>query len=348
MEQLLAGKSLGFWFDASRKAALGQSITPYILGALLGISTLLYGGNTVGDVGIGLLLAVAGLLGVAFAHSGLNLFDDYFDSKGGAVKRREEMQDGGMRARMGKCHYLKDGDVTLKDTRRVAIFFIAVGLVVGALIFAIRGWEILIFAGIALVLGLAYAGPPLRLSYHGLGELLVGFIFGPLVVIASYFVVCARIDPIAVCASIPTGLLVANILNAHAIMDYGPDKAANRTTFAILLGSEKAGFVGSIVLMVLAYAAVAGGVVMGYLPVLSAIVVFTLPLAWKLVTLLSQYVNKADAPFEPQWWMGPFGNWERVTGIGIDWFMCRWYLARNLVMVTVLLLALAGLTPWYL
>ncbi|MDR3289034.1 MAG: prenyltransferase, partial [Peptococcaceae bacterium] len=295
-----------------------------------------------------LLLAVAGMFGVGFAHSGFNLFDDYFDSKNGAVKRRQEMQDGGMRARMGKCSYLAAGGVTLADTRRVATFFIGLGLLLGALILAIRGWEVLLFAGVTLVLGLAYAGSPLRLSYHGLGELLVGVVLGPLVVTAAYFVVCGRIDALAVWVSIPIGLLVANILNAHAIMDFGADKAAGRTTFAILLGSEKAGFAASVVMVVLAYAAVVAGVTLGSLPLFSLAVFLTLPVAMTFIRLLYQYVQGDASALEPRKWMGPFDHWETVKERGTDWFMCRWFLSRNLVMFAVLCLALAGLTPWYL
>jgi 1,4-dihydroxy-2-naphthoate octaprenyltransferase len=199
-----------------------------------------------------------------------------------------------------------------------------------------------------LVLGILYAGPPLRLSYHGLGELLVGFIFGPLVVCAAYYVTCARIDPIAIWASVATGLLVANILNAHAIMDFGPDKAAERTTFAILLGSEKAGFVASVTMVVLAFVCVAVGVVMGQLPILSVIVVLAAPIAVQFVRMMHKYIKDEAVDFEPKKWMGPFTNWAAIKEYGIDWFMSRWLLARNLVMTFVLLLAVASLTPWYL
>jgi 1,4-dihydroxy-2-naphthoate octaprenyltransferase len=234
-----------------------------------------------------------------------------------------------------------------------------------------RGWEVLIFAGIALVLGLAYAGPPLRLSYHGLGELIVGIIFGPLVVGAAFYVAVGYITPLAWWLPIPMGLLVANVLNAHAIMDFGPDKAANRITFSILLGSQQRGYMANIVMMVLAYAAILLGVLLGQLPFASLLAFITLPLAFAFTKSLAIYVRcvtpikegkwsaeqaeaakraeaQAVAAFFPQKWMGPFGNWDRIKSFGIDWFMMRWLLSRNIVMEMVPLLALASLTPWYL
>jgi 1,4-dihydroxy-2-naphthoate octaprenyltransferase len=298
-------------------------------------------------VAISLLLAVAGLVGVAYAHLGLNLFDDYFDYRGGAVARREELQEGGMRSRMGKCAYLKTG-VTLSDTRKVAILFLVIASVLGMLVFAIRGWEVLIFAGCAFVLGIAYAGPPLRLSYHGLGELVVGIILGPLVVISAYFVVCGRVDPLAVFVSIPTGLLAMNILNAHATMDFESDKAAHRTTFAVLTGSQKAGAFSSVILVVLSYSVVLVGALLGFLPWLTLAVLFTLPMAIGFSRLLLRYAKDNAAPFVYRRWMGPMEHWDRIVERGTDWFMIRWYLSRNLLMAFVLILTVTGLSPWYL
>ncbi|MDR1082300.1 MAG: prenyltransferase [Coriobacteriales bacterium] len=359
MVGLLAGKTFKFWYAAARPASLGQSLTPYVLGAVLALGSLLYQGTwslafgygaqgllSVQGVALGLLLAVAGLIGVACAHLGLNLLDDYFDYRGGAVARRKELQEGGMRARMGKCAYLDQG-ATLGDTRRVAIMFIAVALVSGGFILAIRGWEVLIFAGCALVLGLAYAGPPLRLSYHGLGEVVIGVIFGPLVVIASYFVICGHIDSVAVWASIPTGLLALNIVHTHAIMDFGPDKAAKRTTLAVLLGSPKTAALFGAIFIGLAYGTVITGVALGFLPVLSLLVLLTIPMAVELVRLVLRYADDPASTFSYRRWMGPMEHWDAIVARGVDWFMIRWYLSRNLLMAFVVILAVAGLTPFY-
>jgi 1,4-dihydroxy-2-naphthoate octaprenyltransferase len=351
---MLAGRSLTFWHNAARPHALGQSLAPYLLGTVLALGTVTQQGMQgvlgvlgVQPVAIGLLLAAAGIIGVAYAHLGLNLFDDYFDYRGGAVARREELLEGGMRSRMGKCAYLKTG-VTLSDTRKVAILFLAIAGALGLLICAVRGWEVLLFAACALLLGIAYSGPPLRLSYHGLGELVVGIVLGPLVVISAYFVVCGRVDPLAVFVSLPTGLLAMNILNAHAVMDLESDKAANRTTFAVLVGSQKAGALSSVALVVLSYGVVLAGVLLGFLPWMVLLVLLTLPMAVGFFRLMLSYARDNAAPFAYRRWMGPMENWERVVERGTDWFMIRWYLSRNLLMAFVLILAVTGLSPWYL
>jgi len=348
---MLAQQDLKFWMRAARPQSFGQSGMPYVMGALLGLSVLLYSGTaTPLTIGIALLMGVLGMAGIIFAHAGMNLFDDYFDMKKGAVEQRDELIDGGFRARLGKCGYLKDGSVTLADTKRVASLFVIVALIIGAVIFAVRGWEVLIFAGITLVLGFSYAGPPLRLSYRGFGELVIGIIFGPVLVIAAAFVVSGQITMLAIFSSIPIGLLVANIVHMHAVMDFGPDKAAQRKTLPILLGSERAGVMANVVFVVLAQAIVLAGVVLGYLPVVALLAVLTYPLTIVFIQWALSYAHSKgqdETPFQPQKWMGQFGDWEGYRKAGLDWFMARWLLARNLVAQMTLVLVIAAFTPWY-
>jgi len=368
MKSLFAGQDFKFWYKAARPISFGQSITPYVLGALLGLSTLLYAGTdlTVSVLGLsiqskaliivfGLAVGIIGLAGVILAHAGMNLLDDYFDMKKGAVARREELLDGGFRARLGKCEYLKDGAVTLSDTKRAALFFLVLALSFGFLIFALRGWEVLIFAGITLVLGVFYAGPPLRLSYRGFGELVIGFLFGPVLVTAASFLVSGQITPLALFCSVPIGLLVANIVQIHAVMDYKPDLKADRKTLPILLGSERAGVTVNVIFVVIAQGVILLGIALGVLPIAALLAVLTYPLTLVFIKLALDYVKNKDsakeAAFEPQKWMGNYGDWDNYKKGGLDWFMARWLTAQNLVMQTTLVLAIAALVSppnWYL
>jgi 1,4-dihydroxy-2-naphthoate octaprenyltransferase len=359
MKLLLAGQSFKFWLKAARPISFGQSVMPYILGALLGLSAVIDLG--IHNISLGIFVGILGVIGVILAHAGMNLIDDYFDMKKGAVTQREELLEGGFRARLGKCAYLKDGSVNLDDLKRVAIFFLGLALAISAVIFALRGWEVLIFAGVTLVLGISYAGPPLRLSYRGFGELVIAFIFGPVLVTAASFLVSGQITALALFCSVPIGLLVANIVNIHAVMDYGPDVAANRKTLPIIMGSERAGVITSVSFVIVAQLSILLGILLGVLPLAALLIMLTYPLSFVFIRLAVRYPEEKEQgatgsaktevqsfTFKLHRWMGSYGNWEKYEKDGLAWFMARWITARNLVMQVTLVLALSAFTPWYL
>ena len=60
-------------------------------------------------------LALLAMIGVAFAHLSLNLFDDYFDYKNAQQGDRGALEREGFRARTVKCPDLQNGTVTPKQ-----------------------------------------------------------------------------------------------------------------------------------------------------------------------------------------------------------------------------------------
>ena len=352
----MAKQGLKFWLEASRKAALGQSLTPYILGLLFAIAAWIYN-PAVPFHPLGLVLGLLGFVGVGSAHTGVNLLDDYFDYTKGAVAQREALIDGGFRARLHKCAYIESGKATLEETRNTGWFFITFAMICGViilvlgLIFLAYDWRYLTaFIVLGFILGVMYSGPPLRLSYHGFGEVVVGIVFGALIAIPAYYICTARIDADIVWASIPCGLLTMNIVNTHAIMDFESDKAANRITFVILLGSKMAGFWVDIVLLLASYGCIVAGVLLGGLPLPTLLFLATLPVAGGFLRLVRLYVTNPEQEETPKWWMGGFKLWDAYKQAGIEWFMLRWALARNLLIQFVMIVAITNLLGfgWYL
>ena len=58
-------------------------------------------------------------------------------------------------------------------------------------------------------------------------------------------------------------------------------------------------------------------------------VFLTLPIATKLQKSIKDYINIKDVKFIPRWYYGPFENWDKIKENKIDFFMYRFYLARN-------------------
>lgn len=324
---------IGFWYNNARPKALPQSMLPALLAVCM----------AAGSPDFSLPLALLAVAGVLFGHLGMNLFDDYFDYRKKGTEYRDKMAGEGIRARIAKCSYLTSGAATLSQLRVACLTFSFVALGLGALIFWFRGEYIVWIALVTAVLGISYSGAPLRLSYHGWGELEVGFIFGPLLMTGVYYSAAGTVTPAVLFVSFPVGLLVANILYTHSILDYEPDKKAGKMTLAVLLRDKKRMLAVLFLLLFCPFAVLAWGIVRGELSAYYWAIFITLPMAYSLFRLMIEFVRDPHRVFMPKFWMGPMTNWENIRKIGIDWFMIRWLLARNLLSFFCLIILIINL-----
>lgn len=325
-------KFIKFWFINTRYHALAQSLLP----ALLAVS-LAYGRENFSPV-----LALLAVIGVELAHMAINLFDDYFDYRHQNSGYREAMAREGMRARIAKCPYLTSGQANLSQLLAVCVGLAGLAVLCGLPIFIARGAPIVWLVVATGLLGLAYSGWPLRLSYRGLGELQIGLVFGPLMMGGVYYSACGSFSPSLLLISVPIGLLVMNIVYTHAIMDVEPDKRVGKMTMAVLVGSSFARLTVLALVLAIPYAMVAAGVGAKSLPPANLLALLTLPLAIALFKYMLQYVRDPVRPVSRRFWMGPMSRWEVVTKNGIEWFMVRWYMARNLLLFFCLSAMVAG------
>lgn len=309
------------WFINARPTALPQSLLP----SLLAFSMAVYAFDFTWCLGC---IAVVGL---ACAHLGLNLFDDYFDFKKKKSDYREELVHEGFRARIGKSPYLTSGEATLKQLLTACVAFCGIAVLLGSIVLYFRGVTILYIVLITAFLGLFYSAPPLRLSYHGFGELLIGLIFGPLNMIGTYYAACGEINNKIILVSIPVGLLVMNIVYIHSILDFAADKKIGKKTLAVLLNNTTAMLIVLFFVIFLPFCIIAYGIFADYLSPYYWFVFLTFPLAVSLFYMMIEFVKNPERKFSHRFWMGPFNNWERIQKIGIDWFMIRWLSARNLL-----------------
>ena len=309
------------WIKNARPIALPQSLLP-------GILALCLAGQM---TGFNIWLGILAVLGVVAGHLAMNLFDDYFDYKVKESGYRDTLNRKGFRARIAKCIYLTSGQANLKQLLIACISFGIVALTIGTIIWYFRGNFILWIAMIIAVVGISYSGPPLRLSYHGLGELVIGFVFGPLLMTGVFYASCGHWDYSYLFVSVPVGMLVTNIVYSHAIMDYEPDKEVGKMTFAVLLRSKKNMLLFHQLLVNSAYILIIIGILFGFLSPFYGLLFLSYPLAIYQQYLMIQFVKNPDRSFSPQWWMGPMGDWKGMKAAGLDWFMIRWLSARNLL-----------------
>lgn len=88
-------------------------------------------------------------------------------------------------------------------------------------------------------LGYAYQGPPLRLGYQGLGEILCFFSFGPLAVSAAYYSQTQTWSATALLASLILGISTTLILFCSHFHQVEDDIAAGKRSPIVRLGTER-------------------------------------------------------------------------------------------------------------
>ena len=116
---------------------------------------------------------------------------------------------------------------------------------------------------------------------------------GILPVMGAYFVQTGEYSWPLVIASIPSGILVHNLLLLNEFPDVEADKKAVRKTLPITIGKNRASIFYSVMTAVV-YLWIIGGVVAGVTPVFSLLGLLTIPLGIKAIrgSLQSQDMSK--------------------------------------------------------
>ena len=67
-----------------------------------------------------------------------------------------------------------------------------------------------------------------------------------------------------------------------------------------------------------------------------------------LIVSTWKFINNLPRNDQPRWWMGPMGNWPAYVEAGIDWFLFRWLMARNICTFFCLIVIIVFLLVMFL
>jgi 1,4-dihydroxy-2-naphthoate octaprenyltransferase len=174
------------------------------------------------------------LVGAVFVHLATNMLNDNFDFRSGndlQVRHQNPFAGGG--------RVLTQGVLNVNAHLSVALGFLVAASAIGLYLVLQVGLTLLWIGLAGVAVALFYVGPPLRLAYYGVGELLVGLSFGPLLVLGTYFVQTQRLDSGPFLLSISLGLLVTAILWINEFPDVEADVAVGKRTLMARLGYER-------------------------------------------------------------------------------------------------------------
>jgi len=186
------------------------------------------------------------LLGASLIQIATNMLNDYFDFKSGndfQVKHQNPFAGGG--------RVLTAGLIKPSTHLLVSSICLVVGCLIGFYFIYMFGLNLLFWLGlVGAVSSIFYVGPPFKLAYRGVGELIVGLNFGPVMVLGAYYVQTGTLSLVPFLASIPIGLLIAAVLWINEFPDMDADGAVGKKTLVLRLGYSKSigVYIGMIVL----------------------------------------------------------------------------------------------------
>ena len=278
------------WLVISRAGVLPMTLTA---GAVAGLLAVRHHGFAAGWYA----LAFAGIV---LAHVSNNLLNDLFDTEVGLDTRDYPRA-------LYAPHPILSGMIDRAGLLRAAVAVNLADVAILIVLVAARGWIVLALGLAGVALNIAYTAPPLRLKKRGLGELDVLVVWGPLMIVGTYYAAVGTIPWHIWPASIPYGLLCTAVLMGKHIDKLPWDQAAGVRTLPVILGEARARVVTE-ALMVAFYLAIVGCVIARALPWTALAVFGALPLLWRALKWLRRPKPAAPPRGFPVWplWFAAF------------------------------------------
>ena len=283
------------WLVITRAAVFSMTVTSGLIGGLLAVGAA----QLTGEVSVNWGLLALAVVGLVVAHAANNMINDYFDLEGGIDT------DDYVRA-LYAPHPILSGWVTKRQLGTAILLMNAIDLAILAFFITQRGPLVIPFALGGLFVSVFYVAPPIRLKHIGLGEPGVFIVWGPLMVVGTFFVATGEIPGWAWIASLPYAILVTTVLFGKHIDKIEADKKKGVRTMPVLLGERNARLVAR-ALMIAFYPIVLGAVAVGWIGPWVALVILGIP---RLLTTLKTYsVPRPESPPHsyvgwPLWFVG--------------------------------------------
>ena len=237
------------------------------------------------------------LLGGSLLHIGTNTSNDYFDHKSGTDELNYNYSNVGLN---GGSRSIQMGLISSKGMLTVAIITFALSAIVGIPLIQKAGLPILWLGLIGFLSGLFYTAPPFRFSSRsGLGELVIGLNFGPLMVAGSALVQTGILLPEAFFVGIPIGFLIAAVVYVNEFPDHNSDKATGKNTLIVVFGPEKAR-AGYVALVLGAFVSIIILAINGTIPILALSSLLAAYFGIRAIQTLYKYYN--DRLLQPANW----------------------------------------------
>jgi 1,4-dihydroxy-2-naphthoate octaprenyltransferase len=215
------------WWRLSRIPFLSVGMLPLILGFILA-----WRWGYKGPVGLYLLSATAVILIMWMTY----YLGEWNDLEGDRINHNFNRFSGGSRVLVEEV-----------IPARVS-FLLGYGCLAGAILLVFYIYlqyqsdlRTLLLGGVGIFFGFFYSNKPIRWSYRGLGEILIGFCYGWLPIAAGFFLFTGFFSPQIFLLSIPVGLSIFNVILINEFPDEDADRAIGKKNLVVRFGKERMG-----------------------------------------------------------------------------------------------------------
>lgn len=140
-----------------------------------------------------------------------------------------------------------EGKLTVKQAKMTALLTYIPAVMIGLVIVFFREFNVLWPGLLGVGISVLYSIPPFKFAYRGLGEAAVGFTFGPLLMTGMNILLTGALDIKVALASVPVGILIANVLWINQFPDYEVDKKGNKKNWVVRLGKKTASYIHGLI-----------------------------------------------------------------------------------------------------
>jgi 1,4-dihydroxy-2-naphthoate octaprenyltransferase len=215
------------WWKLSRIPFLSVGILPLILGFILA-----WRWGYRGPSELYLLSVTAAILIMCMTY----YLGEWNDLEGDRINQNFNRFSGGSRV-------LVEGVLPARISLRLGYGCLAGAILTVSYIYLQYrpDFRTLLLGGLGIVFGFFYSSKPIRWSYRGLGEILIGFCYGWLPIATGFFLFTGFFSSQVLLLSIPVGFSIFNVILINEFPDEQADRAIGKRTLVVRFGKERMG-----------------------------------------------------------------------------------------------------------
>jgi len=289
------------WLVIARACVFSMTLTSGIIGALLALE---FGDHFGWRQLVYALLAIIGLLA---AHATNNLINDYVDTRRGVDT--EDYPRG-----QYSTHPLLGGLTTPNRLLIGAAILTLLDLAIMLYLASVQGPLVIAFAVSGFLLSMGYTS---ILKRFALGEITALVVWGPLMIVGTYYSITGNLDARAWWASLPYGLIVASVLIGKHIDKMEEDRKAHIYSLPVVLGQKRAITllkITFILFYILIFVLVFQGIV-GFWVLITMLAGVRLRTVWRVLSLPKPAEKPENWPVWPLWYVAWSMYFNRAAGL---------------------------------